>query len=143
MVRTVDLPPEYDYKVHQESTIQKDHDLLKCSYETVESVSSGGDPRFHQLLKEMGELHSKKSADYGQAQDPFANVRAAREFGIPPWLGAVLRMNDKVTRIKSFAQKGKLENESLEDSLLDIAVYSMIALILYREESGKNESNGE
>jgi hypothetical protein len=95
-----------------------------------------GDPRFHARLKAMAELHDRKQADYGTDGDPFANVRASREFGIAPWLGAILRLNDKVTRIKSFAKKGTLKNESLEDSFDDIAVYAVIARLLYDEEHG-------
>lgn len=92
-----------------------------------------GDPRFHALLKEIAELHAKKQADYGRGADPFANVRAADDFGIPAWVGAILRANDKMHRIKSFLLNGNLKNESVEDSLMDGAVYHLIALILYRE----------
>jgi hypothetical protein len=89
--------------------------------------------RFHEILRELGELHDRKSADYGSDKDPYANVRASQDFGIPPWVGAVLRAHDKITRIKSFIQKGNLRNESLEDSLRDVAVYFIIALDLYEE----------
>ena len=92
-----------------------------------------GDPRFHELLKQIGELHDKKQRDYGADEDPFANVRASERWGIEPWVGALVRLNDKVHRLQQFAKKGELANESAEDSMLDIAVYSLIALILYRE----------
>jgi hypothetical protein len=92
-----------------------------------------GDPRFHELLRQIGELHDKKQRDYGADQDPFANVRASERWGIEPWVGALVRLNDKVHRLQQFAKKGELANESAEDSMLDIAVYSLIALILYRE----------
>jgi len=91
------------------------------------------DQKFDSLLREIAALHDKKAQDYGSYDDPLANVRASLGFGIPPWLGAVLRLNDKVVRIQSFARKGILANESLEDSILDIAVYALIALQLYRE----------
>lgn len=93
-----------------------------------------GDPRFHALLKEIGELHDLKQEDYGVDADPFANVRASQEFGVPPWIGALVRLNDKVTRLKAFARKGTLANESAKDSMLDIMVYAGIAYILYEEE---------
>lgn len=93
-----------------------------------------GDPRFHAILKEMGELHDRKQQDYGSDTDAFANVRASEQFGVEPWIGALVRLNDKVTRLQAFARKGELANESAEDSMLDIAVYAIIALILYREE---------
>lgn len=92
-----------------------------------------GDPRFHALLAEIAELHDKKQADYGRTTDPFANVRATEEWGMPGWVGAMMRLNDKVRRLQKFAQVGSLANESAEDSMRDIAVYALIALILYRE----------
>ncbi len=97
-------------------------------------LSQKGDPRFHALLKEIGELHDRKQSDYGAEKDPFANVRASEKWGVAPWVGALVRLNDKVTRLQSFARKGSLANESAEDSMLDIAVYALISLILYREE---------
>lgn len=93
-----------------------------------------GDAGFHAILKEIGELHNKKQADYGRKSDPFANIRASQDFGISPWIGAIVRGNDKMNRIKAFLINGNLKNESLEDSLLDLAVYAIIALRLRREE---------
>lgn len=92
-----------------------------------------GDPRFHALLQQMGELHDKKQEDYGKKTDPFANVRAAEDWGIPGWQGAMIRATDKIKRLQKFAREGKLANESVEDSLMDLAVYALIALILLRE----------
>jgi hypothetical protein len=92
-----------------------------------------GDKRFHKLLREIAKLHDKKQADYGRGKDPFANIRASQEFGIEPWRGAVLRLNDKVHRLKSYCLNGKLANEGVEDSMMDIAVYALIALVLFRE----------
>ena len=89
--------------------------------------------RFDEVLAEMSALHSKKGADYGGTNDPYANVRASAEFGIAPWVGALVRLNDKITRLKSFLRRGKLENESVEDSIQDIAVYAIIMRILYDE----------
>jgi hypothetical protein len=85
------------------------------------------------LLKETGELHDRKQLDYGAGDDPFANVRASTEWGVPAWVGALIRLNDKVRRLQSFARKGALANESAEDSMRDIAVYAIIALVLYEQ----------
>lgn len=95
----------------------------------------GIDLPFYTALAEVASLHSRKTRDYGVASDPFANLRASKEFSIPPWLGAVLRANDKMARIKSFANKGVLENESVRDSLVDMATYFVIATALYDEEN--------
>jgi len=90
--------------------------------------------RFHQILKELGELHDKKQQDYGRGDDPLSNVRASEEWGIPAWVGAMIRLNDKVRRLQSLALKGSLVNESAEDSLQDIACYAIIALVLREQE---------
>jgi hypothetical protein len=96
-----------------------------------------GDPRFHELLKIIGDLHDKKQEDYGTDDDPFANVRASERWGVPAWVGAMVRLHDKVHRLQRFAKRGMLANESAKDSMLDIAVYSLMALILYEEAEGK------
>ena len=92
-----------------------------------------GTARFHEILKELGELHDKKQADYGRDNDPFANVRASEEWGVPAWIGAMILLTDKVRRLQRFAQRGSLMNEGAEDSLRDIAVYAIIALVLLEE----------
>lgn len=98
----------------------------------------GGHPEYLKLLQEMRDLHVKKAADYGSGADPLANCRASVELGVPAWQGTMIRAMDKVTRIKSYIRNGgKLENESLEDSLKDLAAYSLIALVLFREEKAK------
>jgi Nucleotide modification associated domain 1 len=78
-------------------------------------------------------VHDTKMHDYGTAGDPYANIRAAQEFGIDPWVGSILRGNDKMARIKSFIDKGELKHESVKDSLIDLANYAIIALILFEE----------
>lgn len=90
--------------------------------------------RFHELLSELGDLHDRKQADYGRDDDPFANVRASEEWGVPAWVGAMVRASDKVRRLQALIQNGKLENESAEDSLRDLAVYSIIALVLFEQQ---------
>jgi hypothetical protein len=94
-----------------------------------------GSARFHELLAEIGALHDKKQADYGSDKDPFANVRASEKWGVQAWAGAMMRLDDKVARLRTFARKGVLANESAEDSMRDIAVYALIALVLYEQQS--------
>ena len=93
-----------------------------------------GDERLHKLLAEIADLHDRKQADYGKKSDPFANVRASEDFGVAPWIGCMIRANDKMRRVQTMALSGTLVNESLEDSLMDLAVYSLIAIILHREQ---------
>lgn len=96
--------------------------------------------RFHQLLDIMGETHDLKQADYGRADDPFANVRASEDFGMPGWVGALVRANDKMRRLQKAASQvlaGEPVNMALDgplDDLLDLAVYAVIARVLYEED---------
>lgn len=93
-----------------------------------------GDPRFTRVMRHLIELHDTKQADYGRTGDPFANVRASADFGIPGWVGAMVRANDKMRRIQSAAQGSTMRNESVADSLLDMAVYCAIAFVLLGED---------
>ena len=96
--------------------------------------------RFHELLRELGDLHDQKQADYGKDDDPFANVRASQEWGVQPWVGAMIRLTDKVRRLQRYAEKGSLANEGVEDSLKDISVYALIALVLWEQQGARTES---
>lgn len=92
-----------------------------------------GDPRFTEILSELEEIHKKKSADYGTNDDLLANVKASTDWGVPAWVGAMIRATDKVIRLQSMATKGHLVNESARDACLDLASYAIIALILMEE----------
>lgn len=89
---------------------------------------------FLALLDEVAEMHRTKSHDYGSANDPLANIRNGAEFvGIEPWRAAMVRLSDKVTRLASYNRTGRLNHESVEDSLLDLASYALLTLLLFRE----------
>lgn len=94
---------------------------------------------FLDVIEELTLLHNKKQSDYGRSVDPFANVRASEDFGVDAWIGCAIRMNDKMRRLQTAAQGSTLANEGIEDSFMDMAVYSMIGLILYRQQYGKVE----
>ena len=98
-----------------------------------------GHPEFYKLLERMGEIHSSKNRDYNPGDDPLANFRMSESMGIPAWKGCLVRMGDKFSRLCSFAKKEKYEvkDESAEDTLIDLAVYSLLCIILYRERGKK------
>jgi len=87
---------------------------------------------FESVLDEMKELHAKKDKDYGSAFH-----KSFEEFGVT---AGVVRLNDKMERVKSLVKNGKAEvkDESLLDSLEDLACY---AVMLYVEL--KNKDNGK
>jgi hypothetical protein len=92
--------------------------------------------KYFDLLDTLRELHISKSAVYGcpDGTDPLLNIRRGAEFvGIPAWQGAMVRLSDKVTRLAVFNKTGNLPHESVADNLLDLASYSLLALLLYQE----------
>lgn len=96
------------------------------------AIERHGDPEFEKIIGEVLAMHRRKGADYGTDEDFFANVTQSQLWGIEPWVGAMLRLNDKVIRLQQAATRGSLANEGIEDSMLDIATYSIIALCLFR-----------
>ncbi len=96
-----------------------------------------GDPRFHALIDQIRDLHDAKQADYGTNTDAFANVRGSEDWGVVPWVGAMIRATDKVKRLQTYARTGRLVNEGVRDSFLDLAVYAIIAHVLFDEQEGE------
>ena len=98
--------------------------------------------RFHNLLKEIGKLHDRKNQDYGAEQDPLANFKMCQNIGVSPFKGCCIRISDKYSRLCSFLRKGYLavEDEKITDTLMDMAVYSLIAILLKHEEEEKRET---
>lgn len=90
-------------------------------------------PQFHKLLKDIEKIYEKKTADYATIKDPHSNLRECEKMGIPSWKGVLVRMGDKWNRICNLTKNGKVKNEPIEDSLLDLAIYSLICYLLYQE----------
>jgi hypothetical protein len=94
---------------------------------------------FYDLCDGLKRMHAGKSRDYGcpSGTDPLKNIRNGAKFvGIPAWKAAMVRLSDKVTRLATFNATGSLHNEGVVDTLEDLASYSLLALLLYREEHG-------
>ena len=92
--------------------------------------------RFYEILDVIKNLHDQKRHDYGANEDIFANFRLSELSGISAWQGSVVRMGDKYARISNFIKKGdfKFKEESIKDTLMDMAIYSLITIVLYEEE---------
>lgn len=75
------------------------------------------------ICSELSETYRKKNAAYG---DSFG--KTYRELGI---ISAVTRMEDKMNRIVSLATgaKNEVTDESIKDTLGDLANYSIMTLI--------------
>ncbi len=85
--------------------------------------------RHEVLCARARELLKSKNHDYrGGSGDPYANFRGSTAFGIDPIVGLMLRMQDKLMRIKTFAEKGTLQvkSEGVEDAIIDLINYSVL-----------------
>jgi len=101
-----------------------------------------GHPKFIKYANEMIETHSVKNHDYADQNEPLSNFRLVYELtkGIPdsPFKVAFGRMIEKILRIREIAKKGnKVKGETIIDSLMDNANYSILSRLLI-EEYGMN-----
>lgn len=99
-------------------------------------------PEIYWLMKRQAELLLQKGHDYSGTEDSYANLRSSSALGISPWRGVLLRMSDKFSRLCNFSCQGilKVKDESVEDTLLDLANYSLLCLVLFKE--GQKEGGG-
>ena len=83
------------------------------------------------LCNTARELMKKKNADYAgrNGVEPFANFTRVESMGIcPTEVGFLVRVTDKMSRLSSFMESGKLEvaNESFEDTIVDVINYMVL-----------------
>lgn len=104
-----------------------------------------GHPEFYKLLEQMADLHSRKNHDYAGEKDPLKNLRACERLNLEPFLGVLVRLQDKWSRLEEFIISKQLmvKNESVVDTLMDNAVYSLLAIILYQEQLKEKEQQPE
>ena len=104
-------------------------ELIEKYTETINNFK--GHNKFPYVLLDMLTLHSSKSNDYAQDANPFSNIELCEKGGIPAWVGVVVRLGDKYSRLLN-AMSGKLfKHEGIRDAFLDNACYSIIGLIEY------------
>jgi len=94
---------------------------------------------FKKIQREQYELFAKKQLDYGPSNIGMgkAQLETSKDIEIST-LGLVTRMNDKISRLMNLIlNKKNPNNESLEDTLIDLANYSIMGLIVRRKKWGK------
>lgn len=109
--------------------------LLSSDVKIGELLSSGMSPqgRDHMTREELQEYHEalcnearelmrRKNEDYACAEDPFRNFRM---FGR---LGILVRMSDKLARLRTFTERGTLsvKDESVRDAIVDLINYAVL-----------------
>ena len=97
---------------------------------------------FEKIIENMLAIHKAKNNDYS-SEGSFGNFYEAERIGVPAWKGAFIRLTDKFTRACNLI-KGKdqmVKDESLEDTLIDLANYSVIVLCLLKEAENEQTDN--
>ena len=94
--------------------------------------------RYTKIVNEMYEIYKAKNADYGDSvHDTFL------KYGL---LSFLVRMEDKISRLRSLTLKGKkgqrVKNESILDTLQDLANYAILAIIELEEQADTKNSEG-
>ncbi len=83
---------------------------------------------FNTLTKQMSDTFAKKRKDYGQT-----TTETYDKFGP---VSMLTRMHDKMGRLDNLlgrAQENNVLNESIEDTLLDLANYALITILEMRK----------
>lgn len=104
----------------------------------TDRLFSNGD----RLNQEARDLMVAKNHDYrGGSDDPYANFRGSASLDIHPVDGILLRMMDKMMRVKTFVQKGELlvKGEGVEDALKDMINYTKLIYGYIEEEKRKSD----
>jgi len=94
---------------------------------------------FNDTMETCKSILRAKNNDYASKQDPYANFRASDIINIPPAKGILMRTLDKIARINTFIEDGKLKvkGESVDDAIHDIINYMVLLKGLI------NEANSE
>lgn len=85
-------------------------------------VLSSNVQQFMDITTDMAKTYAAKNHDYGDSFDESLN-----EFGL---VAAVVRIGDKMNRIKSLIKKeAEVKDESIRDTLLDMANYCIMTVM--------------
>lgn len=107
----------YDWML-EDDPIQEE----ECNPQFADDEDINESTNFGKILLKMMATYKAKNADYGNSFDKTLN-----EFGL---VAATVRLSDKMDRIKMLTKKeAKVLDESIEDTLLDLANYSAMALV--------------
>jgi len=103
-----------------------------------------------EFLQAMGEncdealtIVQAKNQDYADGEDPFQNFRMVEDAGLCSLeQGVAVRMSDKLQRVFNLLPEGveaAVDDESLDDTLLDLMNYANILLTYRKMERSKNQ----
>lgn len=93
--------------------------------------------RFKEICDKMLEVTTKKNNDYGGHTDPFKNFARHGAFGV------LVRLDDKYARLATVIKDGRklqVSDETIYDTLIDIANYAIILRIMLEQDELNPES---
>ena len=102
-----------------------------------------GHKKFYKILEELADLHSAKNYQYATDKDPLSNFKSAgrmvEKLFKPniniPLATALVYMSKQIDGVINLVGESKTDTiEALEDKLMDIAVYSILCIILNKDE---------
>lgn len=109
----------------------------------MKKTKEGGHPRFYEILEELSDLHSRKNTDYaaGGKQGPLGNFYRVSTFKqlypgfdwASPFGTAISNMLKQLDAmmILSSTARNSITGEGVPERLQDMAVYTVIARILW------------
>lgn len=78
------------------------------------------------ICDQLNQIYQQKNADYGNSFG-----EQFKEYGI---VSGVIRLDDKMRRLKQLTkQKAQVKDESMEDTLMDMANYAIMTLMELRK----------
>jgi hypothetical protein len=101
--------------------------------------------QFHNAFSHLAyQVMKVKNHDYAGAdgETPFRNFESVEALGVAKTeQGLIIRMIDKINRLSTFSQSGKLEvlDEKATDALLDIVNYAVL-LAAYLKKKGLEDA---
>jgi hypothetical protein len=104
--------------------------------------------KHHELIcKSAQDLMKLKNRDYAGngGKEPFANFTRCEAMGIcNTEQGFMVRLTDKMSRLSSFVQSGKMhvEDESFQDTCLDVINYMVLLSAYITERDGEEQQYG-
>jgi hypothetical protein len=89
-----------------------------------------GSLAFLEKIEVIRELHFKKTAEYGDPQDPFANVTASAKCGVEPWRRALCDASDCSVRLQRYANGQPVD---FENAIMDNINWLLICWVKHDE----------
>ena len=101
-----------------------------------------GHPEFYKIVEELKELHSRKNFQYATQDNPLGNfercgnlIKKLLKPNVNPALAdAMILMSKQIDAVYEMIGEGKSgTEEEVIDKFRDVAVYSIISMILIKE----------